>query len=196
MVEGGTTDATLSAHYRPNLRKVGRAVPHHPLFNFLQFGGLHAVASWLDTLQGQTPLGQALVTDQYHEPAFSTDRTSHLLVACEVYMRRKWNDPSKKIWNFGQQALEPMVERAGDAFKQSIGDVQSWTKRVTYVRNNWGVAHFQGYGTKPEDGYGITPINNQLYLLMICCVLRDCGHSEEMLSPIIETFGQTTRVTY
>ena len=196
MVEGGTTDATLSAHYRPNLRKVGRAVPHHPLFNFLQFGGLHAVASWLDTLQGQTPLRQALVTDQYHEPAFSTDRTSHLLVACEVYMRRKWNDPSKKIWNFGQQALEPMVERAGDAFKQSIGDVQSWTKRTTYVRNNWGVAHFQGYGTKPEDGYGITPINNQLYLLMICCVLRDCGHSEEMLSPIIETFGQTTRVTY
>ena len=62
--------------------------------------------------------------------------------------------------------------------------------------NDWGVAHFQGYGTKPEDGYGITPINNQLYLLLICCVLRDCGHSEEMRSSIIETFGHTTRVTY
>ena len=196
MVESGPTDATLSAHYRPNLRKVGRAIPHRSLFNFPQFGGLCAVASWLDTLQGQTPLRQALVTDRYHEPAFSTDRTSHLLAACDVYMRRKWNDPSKKIRRFGPQVLEPMVTRAGDAFKQSIGDVQSWTKRVTDVRNNWGVAHFQGYGTKPEDGYGITPINNQLYLLLICCVLRDCGHSEEMLSSIIETFGHTTRVTY
>ena len=196
MVEGGPPDATLSAHYRPNLRKVGRPVPHHPLFNFLQFGELYAVASWLNTLQGQTPLRQALVTDQYHEPAFSTDRTSHLLAACDVYIRRQWNDPGKHIRDLRQEVLEPMVKRAGDAFKQSIGDVQSWTKRVTDVRNDWGVAHFQGYGTKPEDGYGITPINNQLYLLLICCILRDCGHSEEMLSSIIETFGHTTRVTY
>ena len=196
IVEGGSTDATLSAHYRPNLRKVGRAVPHRPLFNFLQFGGLHAVASWLNTLQDQTPLRQALVTDQYHEPAFSTDRTSHLLAACDVYMRREWNYHGKNIRNFGRQILEPMVKRAGKAFQGPIGDVQTWTTTVAHVRNYWGVAHFQGYGTKPEDGYGITPINNQLYLLLICCILRDCGHSEEMLSSIIETFGRTTRVTY
>ena len=196
VVEGGSTDATLSAHYFPNFRTVGRTIPHRRLFNFLEFGGLHAVARWLNTLHDQTPLRQALVIDQYHQPAFSTDRTSHLLAACDVYMRREWNDPGKKIRDFRRQVLEPMAERAGEAFQQSIGDVQTWTSSVTHIRNYWGVAHFQGYGTEPEDGYGIHPINSQLYLLLICCLLRDCGHSDEMLSTIIEAFGHTTRVTY
>ena len=75
-----------------------------------------------------------------------------------------------------------MVKRAGDAFKQSIGDVQSWTNASRMFVTTGVSPIFRAMERKPEDGYGITPINNQLYLLLICCVLRDCGHSDEMLS--------------
>ena len=195
VIQAGDPDATVSVHYVPNLRHVGRTVRYSELLTFDEFGGIDGIALWFDILREQTVLQQALVIDRFHQPAFTTDRTGHLLAACEVYMRRKWNKSSERIWNFGQQVLEPMVEQVGEAFKQWVGDAQTWTGRVAHIRNYWGVAHFQGYGLEPEDEYGIYPINQELYTLLILCVLGDCGLSDQLLAKVVDRMGSPYRVT-
>ncbi len=194
VTQAGDQAANVSVDYVSNLRPLGRTVPYSELLTFGEFGGVEGIARWLDILRDQTVLKQGLIIDRYHQPAFTTDRTSHLLVACEVYMRREWNDSERRILNFGKQVLEPMVERAGDAFRQSIGDVQAWTSSVTRIRNYWGVAHFQGYGTEPEDGYGIHPVNQALYTLVILCILSDSGLTDDLRSRVVERMDSPDRV--
>lgn len=51
-------------------------------------------------------------------------------------------------------------------------------EKVADVRNNHGVSHLQGYVSRNSDQPDIHLINQQLCLLVVLCLLSECGVSE------------------
>ena len=94
-----------------------------------------------------------------------------------------------RIAKLDDQVLRPLIEAAGAPFELHIGDFKAWVTKVAEVRNNQGVAHYQGLYNARATEHSITPINRELYLLLVCCLLRDCGFTDEMLSDAIEKFA-------
>ena len=151
-----------------------------------ELGGVGGVAKWLNILHDQEFLITALLVDRYRQPAFVTDRTGHLLMACEAYHRHRISDPSKRINNFGKDVLDPMLDKAGHSFGEWIGDPEDWKKKVSEVRNNYGVAHLQGYASNSPIPPEFHTINQQLYSLVISCLLSECRVPEETRRKALE----------
>ena len=94
----GSANARLIAYYIPILRTSGHPIKHNELFSMDELGGIAGVGKWLDVLHGQGVLKTALLIDRYREPPFITDRTGHLLMACEVYRRPSMVNPQRWPW--------------------------------------------------------------------------------------------------
>ncbi len=185
LVEEGNPHANLSAHYRPILRTNGNPIAHSELLTMNELGGIAGVGEWLNVLHHQGALIHGLLIDRYKPPPFVTDRTSHLLLACEAYQRRTMADPSRQV-QLRRDILEPMASRAGPSFQAWTGNKDAWTKKIAEVRNRHGVAHLQGYGGVPADGGDIHTLNEQLYVLVIICLLLDCGCPAKLLDQVTE----------
>ena len=178
IVEEGTPDAKLGASYHPVLHRDTRQLPHSELFTMAELGGMDGLAQWLDVLRDQKVLMTALLVDRYRQPPFITDRTSHLLIACEAYQRHRMAHPGKRI-QLGRDILDPMLDKASQAFREWIGDPADWKKKVSEVRNNYGVGHLQSYASNSPLHPDFHVINEQLYSLVVSCLLSECGVSEE-----------------
>ncbi len=178
IVEGEVHRSILSANYSGILRVLGQPFSHRRLIHFHEFDGTLGVAQWLNSLRNQTSLRNLMVTDIYHEPAFITDRTNHLLIACDVFMRHRSGDASHLL----KGVLLHMIELAGDPFTTAIGDTREWAKAVNKFRNNWGVAHFQKYGESSDGDDEAAFMNHGLYLLLVLCILRDCFSDDHQYS--------------
>ena len=185
IVEGGTPDAKLGASYHPVLHRGTRQLPHSELFTMAELGGMEGLAQWLDVLCDQESLITALLVDRYRQPAFVTDRTSHLLIACEAYQRHRMKQPGKRI-QLRKDILDPMLEKAGQPFREWIGSPEDWKKKVSEVRNNYGIGHLQSYGSNSQVPPKFHLLNKQLYLMVVSCLLSECGVSEETRRKMVE----------
>ena len=148
IVEEGAPEARLRASYRPVLRRSARQIPHSELFTMQELGGVEGIARWLNVLHDRESLITALLVDRYRQPAFITDRISHLLIASEAYQRHFMADRGKRIDSLGKEVLDPMLCRAGRPFEEWVGKPENWKKKVHEIRNNYGVGHLQGYAGK------------------------------------------------
>ena len=186
IVEQGNPDARLGTSHDAILHRGALPIPHSELFTMDELGGVEGMARWLDVLCGQETLITALLVDRYRQPAFITDRTSHLLAACEAYQRHRMSEPGKIVRNFWAEVIDPMLDRAGRSFEEWIGDPKAWKEKVSDVRNNYGVAHLQGYGSRPAAWPNFHLINQQLYLLVVLCLLSECTISEDVKSKVVK----------
>ena len=185
----------LSLYYRMNLRVVGLGTSHPGLFRFPQIRGTYGIARWLDLLQDQTSLKQALVIDQFHEPAFTADTTNHLLMACEAYMRNRWLERGQANQSADlRNILCPMIKTAGKPFADRVGNERQWINKLGFIRSNQGLAHYQGYATPRANQHSLIPVNTELYLLVILCLLRDCGFSDDFLTGVVDRMPAPVRV--
>ena len=50
---------------------------------------------------------------------------------------------------------------------------------------NKGIAHFQGYADDLVEVEQIHSVNEQLYALVVVCILADCGVSEELREEVV-----------
>ena len=186
IIQEGAPEARLSASYRPVLRRGAQQLRHSDLFTMQELGGIEGIARWLNVLHSRKYLITALLVDRYRQPVFIIDRTSHLLIACEAYQRHFMADPGKKIYNLGKEVLDPMLYRAGRPFEEWVGKPEDWKKKVNEIRNNYGVAHLQGYAGNSPASPGFHLINEQLYLLVVSCLLSECGVSEDTRCKVAE----------
>ena len=180
----GSANARLIAYYIPILRTSGHPIKHNELFSMDELGGIAGVGKWLDVLHGQGVLKTALLIDRYREPPFITDRTGHLLMACEVYRRPSMVNPKARV-DLRKDILDPMLCRTGPVFLAWIGDANAWTKEVREIRSEQGIAHFQGYADDLVDVEQIHSVNEQLYALVVVCILADCGVSKELREEVV-----------
>ena len=194
IVEEGTPDTQLGASYRPVLHRGTKQIPHSELFTMAELGGVGGVAQWLNVLRYQESLITALLVDRYRQPAFITDRTSHLLTACEAYQRHRMADPGKRIYNLGKEVLDPMLGKAGHPFEERIGNPEDWKKKVSEVRNNYGIGHLQSYARNSRVRPNFQLLNEQLYSLVVSCLLSECGVSEETRRKVIERMGSEWKI--
>ena len=186
IVEEGTPDVGLDASYDQILHRGTQQIPHSELFTMEELGGVQGMAQWLNVLRDQESLIPALLVDRYRQPAFITDRTSHLLAACEAYHRHRMVDPNKWIRDFRKKVLDPLLRKAGHPLEEWIGDPKTWKDSVNDVRNNYGVAHLQGYASNALVRPDFHSINQQLYLLVVSCLLADCGLSDDLRRKIVK----------
>ncbi len=194
MIQGGAPDARLSASYREILRRGARQLRHNELFTMQELGGVEGIARWLNVLRSRKYLIIPLLVDLYRQPVFVTDRTSHLLIVCEAYQRHFMADPGKRIDNLAKEVLAPMLSRAGCSFEEWIGNPEDWIKKVSEIRNNYGIAHLQGYTSTWSASPDIHSINEQLYLLVVTCLLSECGVSEDTRRKVAERMRSGTKI--
>jgi len=193
IVEEGAPDAKLAASYHPVLHPGTRQLRHSELFTMAELGGIEGLAQWLNVLCDQEFLLTALLVDKYRQPAFVTDRTSHLLTACEAYQRHRMKQPGRKI-QLGKDILDPMLEKAGQPFGEWIGNPDDWKKKVSEVRNKYGVGHLQGYANNSSVPPKFHLLNEQLYSLVVSCLLFDCGMSEGTRRKVVERMRSEWKV--
>ena len=187
----------FSLYYRTNLRIVGHGISQPGLFMYSEIHGTYGIARLLDVLKDQTSLKQALVIDQFHEPALTSDRTNHVLMACEAYMRNQWLAQGQAHKQANLQAiLGPMIDKAGKPFADRIGNASKWIDKLRNIRRNQGLAHYQGYATPRANQHSLTPVNAELSLLVILCILRDCGFSESFLTEVTGRMDAPTRISF
>lgn len=194
IVAEGAPDARLGASYNRVLHRGALQIPHSELFTMDEMGGTEGIARWLNLLCDQETLITALLVDRYRQPAFITDRTSHLLAACEAYQRHRMVAPRKRISNLWAEVIDPMLNLAGRSFEEWIGDPKEWKLKVSDVRNNYGVGHLQGYGTSTSAQPDFHLINEQLYLLVVACLLSECNVSEDIKHKVVERMHSNWKI--
>ena len=186
LVQESAPDLRLGASFSQILNRDSNQLAHSELFTMQELGGIEGVARWLNVLHGQDVLINALLAARYRQPSFVTDRTSHLLTACEAYQRHRMKDRGKRINNLGEQILAPMLRKAGRPFAEWVGEIEDWKHRVSAVRNDHGVAHLQGYASASTESPDFHLVNQQLYILVVLCLLAECGVPAETLSEVVD----------
>ena len=194
IIQEGGVEARLSASYSPVLRRGAQQLRHSELFTMQELGGVEGMARWLNVLHSRKFPITALLVDRYRQPVFITDRTSHLLIACEAYQRHFMKNPGKGIGKLVKEVLDPMLSIAGRPFQEWVGKPEDWTKKVNKIRNNFGVAHLQGYTSNWSASPDFHLINEQLYLLVVSCLLSECEVSEGTRRKVAERMRSGTKI--
>lgn len=183
-VRTGTSDDRLVLHYEPVLWPIDPAPKDTQLFSMGELGGIEGVGRWMNSLCDQTVLKNGILSDRYRRPVFITDRTLHLLIACEAYQRHVGNTIGDKMHL--SKAL-PALDLVGRGFLDWIGNWKGWRSRIGRIRNDQ-VAHLQGYGRAIDDGELVNNVNNQLYAFLVIRILDQCGFSEELIELVVSRF--------
>ena len=95
-------------------------------------------------------------------------------------------NPQKRVSNLWKEVIAPMVEIAGPTFKEWIGQPQQWKDKISDVCNNYGVGHLQGYKSGSSAHPEFHLINQQLYLLVVSCLLSECRVSENVRNEVVK----------
>ena len=182
----------IAAYYRSALRKEDDSVNFPALLAFSDLGGVDGLCRWLDCVYRRGNLRSALTVDLYRPPPFITDQTGHLLAACEALMR--YTDSSKTgQLRLNRDILEPLMDRAGDPFLNYLDDCGQWKSTINQIRNHFGIAHVQENSKAPE-AQKTYEINQQIYLLVVVCLLRECGAEEDLIETILARSRSKWRV--
>ena len=94
-----------------------------------------------------------LLTDRYRQPAFVTDRTSHLLIACEAYQRRRIQNPNKRIGAL-RKILGPMLSKADHPIQgmdRPARSLEEKSRRGTQQLRSSPPARLRGLGARTSE---------------------------------------------
>lgn len=183
-VESDGNRENLAAHYTPILYYSTAPLKFPPLLSFDDIGQVEGVARWIDVLRNRRVARRSLVGDMFVQPIFTTDRTGHLLTACEALVRDTGASQSAPL-NLSREILHPLVDLAGAGFQADVGNVGQWKSRIAQIRNHYGIGHLQANLNAPtlED---LPVVNRQLFVLVTMCLLRECRVPETVITKVVE----------
>ena len=168
-------------HYSPILWPVNPVVNGSELFTFSQIEGITGVASWIKSLRDQPYVINGLLIDRFHRPAFVTDTTLHLLLACEAYQRKMDNRIGSQI-DFDDTL--PCLKVAEGEFLSWVGSWKTWRTTITRIRNDL-IAHLQSYGKPYNNIQTVATVNDQLYTYLVARILDQCNFPNELIQEVI-----------
>ena len=177
----GTTEHKVLFHYSPTLSPVNPAAKDSELFTFGQIRGVKGVASWLDSLRDQPHVINGLLIDRFHRPAFVTDTTMHLLLACEAYQRQLENRTRSSI---KLAETLPRLTAAEPEFLSWIGNWKTWISKIAQIRSDL-LAHLQSYGKPYNDILTVATVNRQLYAYLVARILDQCNFPDDLIKDVI-----------
>ena len=183
IVESDGNREQLAAYYVPILYCAMAPSKFPPLLSFDDVGNVEGVARWIDVLWNRRVARRALIADMFVQPIFITDRTGHLINACEALMRDTGASQTAQL-NLSREILQPLVDRAGTGFQAHVEDVGRWMSKVAQIRNHYGIGHLQSNPNAPtlED---LLVVNRQLSVLVTMCLLRECGVAETIITEVV-----------
>ena len=149
--------------------------PAEMLLTFDDIGGLDGVAKWLKTSAKFRTVIDSLLSDWYLPRTYTDNRLLNSIIATEALERIRIK---KQNFDFCD-ALIDLAVLAGDPFKAIVRDVESWAKEVVQARIN----HLVHRGLHENlEGKRMYDLSESLYFLVVLCLLRECGISEQTLS--------------
>ena len=161
---------------KPYMRAIGNYAggprggvhPSKMLFTLSDLGGIEGIAKWLEVASRYRIAVGALVGNLYAPSPYSEIRFFNACTAAEAFRRIQLG---KQQLNLAQE-LPILAQQAGDAFKDLVGDVDNWAKRVIQTRTNIVVHRGLRHGA---DGYDVIWLADSLHLLVVLCLLEECG---------------------
>ena len=138
------------------------------LFTFGDLGGIEGVAKWLEVVSRYRIAVGALIGNLYAPSPYSESSFFNACTAAEAFRRIQLGE---QHLNFAQE-LPVLAEQAGDTFKELVGDVDKWARRVVQTRVNIVVHRGLRGGA---DSYDIIWLADSLHLLVVLCLLGECG---------------------
>lgn len=179
------------------------------LFNYEQLGGAEGLANWLSLANELQPVMGSLLSVRYMDRLYNENRMQNVSHAAETLHRLRWSNdvlpaeqhaalvqrvlesvvPSDREWLSGRltysnepnlrRRLRELADYAGEPFRLFVGDTKRWVHVVSQARNR--LTHFQG--SKPRVK-GLYYLGESVYVLVVLCLLRLSGASEELLSSV------------
>ena len=151
--------------------------PTQMLFTFDDIGGLDGIAKWLVTSDKFRLVIDSLLSHWYLPTVYTDNRLLNTIIAAEAFQRIRLKQPNI---NFGK-ALIDLAKLAGEPFRYIVEDVNIWAKEIVCARNN-NLVH---RGLQEDlEGQRMYDLSEALYFLVVLCLLRECGISEETLAKI------------
>ena len=152
--------------------------PPHPqemLFTFQGIGGLGGLAKWLDVADKYQLVIDALLSPQYKPPWYAEHRFFDAITAAETLTRVRRQEE-----HINRYKLKQLANDAGAEFKTLVGDVEQWTDLVWNARRDNLVHRGLREGKRPP----LRLYADSLYFMVILCLLRECGVSDDALANI------------
>ncbi len=78
--------------------------------------------------------------------------------------------------------METLTREAGETCSFLVGDVEKWIRLVVRTRNDVMVHRGLDEGDEPD----FYLLSESLYFLVVLCLLRECGVSDDTLSGVQE----------
>ena len=146
--------------------------PSKMLFTYDGLGGLSGVDSWLTMAKTFRPV-IGLLMSRWYEPGLHVElQFFSMVTAAETFARIQRQKQNFKF----KTALETLAGHAGAPFQSVVDEVGPWAKRVVRTRDN----HVVHRGLQGDaDGESLYWLTASLYVLVVLCLLRKCGVSEE-----------------
>lgn len=138
------------------------------LFTFSDLGGIEGIAKWLQVASRYRIAVGALVGNLYAESPYVESRFFNACTAAEALRRIQLGNQSLNL----SKELPVLAQQAGDAFRELVGDVGKWAKRVVRIRDNIVVHRGLRGGA---SAYEVDWLADLLHLLVVLCLLGECG---------------------
>ena len=149
--------------------------PREMLFTFEAIGGLEGLANWLEVADKYQLVIDALLSPQYRPPWYTEHRFFDAITAAETLARIRRQEE-----HINRHKLKQLAHDAGAEFKTLVGDVEQWTDLVLDARRDNLVHRGLREGKRPP----LRLYADSLYFLVILCLLRECGVSDDTLANI------------
>lgn len=151
-----------------------------PFFTFDEFGGVEAVAHWIDiAVTYRTELGRVMAT-RYSRTMFMEDAIMNVCAALESFDKIRRKNGKKRI-HFVDR-IEACAEFAGSTFDSLIVEPRnSWAKRVKRCRND--IAHHLARMRRNETDVDHL-LSEQLFWLFALCMLNVVGAPDAVFNSI------------
>lgn len=147
------------------------------LFSFDDIGGMDGVRGWLEVARRFDVVVGSLMRHWYIPSMYAQDRFFNSVVAAEAMARIRIGEQDVNL----RRELTELAEYAGDVFSTLVGDVETWSRSVVRVRVN-NIVHI---GLRQDIGRPVLYLlSESLYFLVVFCLLRECGVSNDALSKI------------
>lgn len=174
----GTT-ATDKLPVKPYIRSIGNYAigprggvhPSRMLFTFSDLGEIEGVAKWLKVASRYRIAVGALVGNLYAPSPYSESKFFNACTAAEAFRRIQLREQNFKL----AKELPVLAQQAGDTFKDLVGDIDKWAKRVVRTRANIVVHRGLHGGTDESE---IIWLADSIHLLVVLCLLAECGVQE------------------
>ena len=178
--QSSDTSATERLPIKPYMRAIGNyagaprgdASPSRMMFTFRDLGGIEGVAKWLTVASRYRIAIGALVGNLFAPSPYPTSRFFNACTAAETFRRIQLGTQNLNL----ARELLVLARLAGDAFKDCVGDVDTWAKRVVSIRVN-SVVHPGLH--QDADAHELDFLADSLHLLVVLCLLAKCGVQDE-----------------